>query len=62
VIKRRFNIIEIIALCDTEQSVKGTKIFFLVAYTERLLSAFLKCIVKMHIVKVSREDVIYKYV
>nr|XP_002130889.1 28S ribosomal protein S24, mitochondrial [Ciona intestinalis] len=59
VIKRRFNVIEITLLCNT---VVTSKVLFLKAYSERLLSAFLKCHIKMHVFKLNNEDAIYKYI
>ncbi|XP_051542211.1 28S ribosomal protein S24, mitochondrial-like [Myxocyprinus asiaticus] len=58
VIKRRGNILVICALMI--QKLLPTKLYFLIGYTEELLSHFYKCPVKMEVQTVE-EKVVYKY-
>lgn len=57
-LKRRANTVIICALLI--QSLPPHKIYFLVGYTEMLLSFFYKCPVKMEVQTIS-EKVMYKY-
>merc|ERR1739838_944868 len=59
VVKRRFNIINV-TMFTNEHARKG-QVCFLKGYSEELLSAFLKCIVKIHIHECSADDMIYRY-
>ncbi|XP_064619404.1 small ribosomal subunit protein uS3m-like isoform X2 [Lineus longissimus] len=61
IIKRRHNVVYIGGLVF--QGISARKMYFLVGYTEELLSYFLKCPVKMEIQTVaSRKDVVFKYI
>jgi len=60
VIKRRFNVVEISMFCSNV--VKRGHTELLHAYSERLLSAFLKCIVKIHIFQARHDDMVFKYI
>ncbi|CAK9296986.1 unnamed protein product [Gordionus sp. m RMFG-2023] len=60
-IKRRYNMIFIGGI--VQRTIIPRKLYFLIGYTEELLSNFLKCPVKMEIQTVdSMKDVIFKYV
>ncbi|XP_023694367.1 small ribosomal subunit protein uS3m [Paramormyrops kingsleyae] len=58
VIKRRGNVLVVCALLV--QKVGPQKIYFLIGYTEALLSYFYKCPVKME-VQMVKDRVVYKY-
>lgn len=61
IIKRRGNMIIIAGLVI--QSLLPRKMYFLIGYTEEILSYLLKCPVKMELQTVSdRKDVIFKYI
>nr|CAB3264002.1 28S ribosomal protein S24, mitochondrial [Phallusia mammillata] len=62
VIKRRFNIVDVIATSDVSVPPGGYRMDFLIGYSERLLSAYLKCVVKIHMVKISVDNSHYKYI
>ena len=61
IIKRRANMIILNGICL--QSITPSKFYFLIGYTEELLSHFLKCPVKVDIQTTSdRNALIYKYI
>lgn len=61
IIKRRFNCVYIGGVI--QQTVPPRRIYFLIGYTEELLSHFMKCPVKVELQSVtSRDDVVYTYV
>ncbi|CAK8687946.1 unnamed protein product [Clavelina lepadiformis] len=60
VIKRRCNMIEVVAPSYTPRKLDALP--FLVSYSERMLSAVLKCNVKIYIHIVYKEDIEYKYI
>ena len=61
VVKRIYNNIEIIMFLQ-HPSARAGQIHFLKGYSEKLLSAFLKCNVKLHMHKVLDEDMQYKFI
>ncbi|KAA0203496.1 hypothetical protein HAZT_HAZT009661 [Hyalella azteca] len=61
IIKRQFNMIRIAGL--VQRKVQPRKMYFLIGYTEELLSYWLKCPVKLELQTVAtKEDAIYKYI
>ena len=61
IIKRQHNLIRIAAIIS--RSRPNRTIYFLVGYTEELLSLWLKCPVKLELQSVSHEaDTVYKYI
>ncbi|XP_046391682.1 28S ribosomal protein S24, mitochondrial [Ischnura elegans] len=61
IIKRQHNIIRIAALI--RQGILPRKMYFLIGYTEELLSSWLQCPVMLELQTVAdKKDVIYKYV
>ncbi|XP_008555562.1 28S ribosomal protein S24, mitochondrial [Microplitis demolitor] len=61
IIKRQHNIIRIAGII--ERRTLPRKLYFLIGYTQELLSYWLQCPVKMELQSVpSREDVIFKYI
>ncbi|XP_024944883.1 28S ribosomal protein S24, mitochondrial isoform X2 [Cephus cinctus] len=61
IIKRQHNIIRIAGL--VQRSLAQRKMYFLIGYSEELLSYWLQCPVKLELQTVaSKEDVIFKYV
>lgn len=61
IIKRRHNIIIVAGII--QQSVVPRKLYFLIGYTEELLSNFLKCPVKVEVQSVAdKKDVVFKYI
>lgn len=61
IIKRQHNIIRIASIIT--QSINARKMYFLLGYTEELLSFWLQCPVKLELQTVtSRKDVIFKYI
>lgn len=63
IIKRRYNMIYIGALVFRRAAIHPRKIYFLVGYTEELLSCLLSCPVKLEIQTVySQEDVVFRYI
>ncbi|CAG9815359.1 unnamed protein product [Phaedon cochleariae] len=61
IIKRQHNIIRIAGL--VYRGVSARKMYFLLGYTEELLSFWLQCPVKMEIQTVpDRKDVVFKYI
>ena len=59
IIKRRYN--QIIVSMITERKQPARKIYFLIGYSEELLSCLLNCAVKLEIQTVaSKSDVIFK--
>ncbi|XP_050299482.1 28S ribosomal protein S24, mitochondrial [Anthonomus grandis grandis] len=61
IIKRQHNIIRIAGLIY--RSVLPRKMYFLIGYTEELLSFWLQCPVKMELQTVAdRKDVVFKYI
>ena len=61
IIKRRHNMIIICGLIVP--AIHVSKIYFLIGYTEEILSCLLKCPVKLEFQTVhSRNDVVFKYI
>ncbi|KAF2357054.1 28S ribosomal protein S24 mitochondrial [Trinorchestia longiramus] len=61
IIKRQFNIIRIAGI--VQRKVQPRKMYFLIGYSEELLSYWLKCPVKLELQTVaSQEDLVYKYI
>ena len=63
IIKRRYNMIYIGALVFRSMALQPRKIYFLIGYTEELLSCLLSCPVKLEIQTVhSKQDVVFRYI
>jgi small subunit ribosomal protein S24 len=63
IIKRRYNMIYIGALVLRSLAIQPRKIYFLVGYTEELLSCLLSCPVKLEIQTVQiKQDVAFRYI
>jgi small subunit ribosomal protein S24 len=61
IIKRQFNHIRIAALI--KQGISSRKMYFLIGYTEELLSYWLQCPVTLELQTVTDpKDVIFKYI
>lgn len=61
IIKRRFNIIDIGFLIKLPKSFYPQKVYFLQGYAETLLSAWLKCVVKIQVQTISnKNDIIFR--
>lgn len=61
IIKRQFNHIRIAGLI--KQSISARKIYFLIGYTEELLSYWLQCPITLELQTVTNpKDVIFKYI
>ena len=61
IIKRQFNMIRVGALIY--QGVQARKMYFLIGYTEELLSYWLQCPVKLELQTVEdRKSIVYKYI
>lgn len=61
IIKRRHNLIVIAGIIL--QNIQVRKLYFLIGYTEEMLSYILKCPVKMELQSTNdRKDVVFKYV
>jgi len=61
IIKRRFNTIDIGLLISKRKKLAPRQIYFLSGYTEELLSALLKCVVKVELQSVDRKsDTIFR--
>lgn len=61
IIKRQFNHIRIAALI--KQGISARKMYFLIGYTEELLSYWLQCPITLELQTVSDpKDVIFKYI
>lgn len=61
IIKRQYNLIRIAGI--VHQSIQPRKMYFLIGYTEELLSYWLQCPVKLELQTVSeRKDVVFKYI
>ena len=61
IIKRQHNLIRIAFL--TDRYIQVSKVYFLIGYTEEMLSYWLKCPVKLEIQTVeSKDDLIFKYI
>ncbi|EEZ97275.1 small ribosomal subunit protein uS3m [Tribolium castaneum] len=61
IIKRQHNIIRIAGI--VRRSVSARKMYFLIGYTEELLSFWLQCPVKVELQTVAdRRDVVFKYI
>lgn len=61
IIKRQFNIIKIAGLIY--QATQPRKMYFLIGYTEELLSSWLQCPVKLELQTVyDKKDVVFKYI
>nr|XP_023023421.1 28S ribosomal protein S24, mitochondrial [Leptinotarsa decemlineata] len=61
IIKRQHNIVRIAGIIH--RSVSARKIYFLLGYTEELLSFWLQCPVKMELqTEADRKKVIFKYI
>lgn len=61
VVKRQFNHIRIVALI--KQGITPRKMYFLIGYTEELLSYWLQCPITLELQTVTNpKDVIFKYI
>lgn len=61
IIKRQHNIIRIAGII--QRNMAARKLYFLIGYTQELLSYWLQCPVKLELQSVnSKEDVIFKYI
>lgn len=61
IIKRQHNIIRIAGI--VERAIQPRKMYFLIGYTEELLSFWLQCPVKLELQTVeSRKDVVFRYI
>lgn len=61
IIKRQHNIIRIAGII--QRTVSARKIYFLLGYTEELLSFWLQCPVKLELQTVAdRKEVVFKYI
>ena len=61
IIKRQHNLIRIAGIID--QNIPAKKVYFLIGYTEELLSAWLKCPVRLELQTVAdKEEVVFKYI
>ena len=61
IIKRHHNLVRIAGILNRKIPVK--QVYFLIGYTEEILSYWLKCPVKLELQSVeSNEDLIYKYI
>ncbi|KAG5873729.1 hypothetical protein JTB14_035543 [Gonioctena quinquepunctata] len=61
IIKRQHNIIRVAGII--QRSVSTRKVYFLIGYTEELLSFWLQCPVKLELQSVAdRKDVVFKYI
>eukprot|EP00095_Tigriopus_kingsejongensis_P000127 snap_masked-scaffold450_size166944-processed-gene-0.11 protein:Tk00127 transcript:snap_masked-scaffold450_size166944-processed-gene-0.11-mRNA-1 annotation:"28s ribosomal protein mitochondrial precursor" len=61
IIKRQHNLIRLAAIISRNR-IPPAKVYFLIGYTEELLSFWLKCPVRLELQSGEREDVIYKYI
>lgn len=61
IIKRQFNHIRIAFLC--RRGIPPTKIYFLIGYTEELLSNFMQCPITLELQTIAKvEDTYFKYI
>ena len=61
-IKRQHNLVRVACLIS-RQAIPAKKIYFLLGYTEELMSFFLKCPVKLELQSIESEgDIIFKYI
>lgn len=60
IIKRQHNIIRIAGIIS--RAVPARKMYFLIGYTEELLSYWLQCPVKLELQTAEKADVIFKYI
>ena len=61
-VKRQHNLVRVACLIS-RQSIPARKIYFLLGYSEELLSFYLKCPVKLELQSIESEsDIIFKYV
>lgn len=61
IIKRQHNIIRVAGI--VVQAIPPRKMYFLIGYTEQLLSSWLQCPLKLELQTVSdRKDVVFKYI
>nr|CAG4646699.1 EOG090X0I6M [Macrothrix elegans] len=61
IIKRQFNLIRIAGL--VRQGIQARKMYFLIGYTEELLSSWLQCPVKLELQTIDkREDTYFKWI
>lgn len=60
IIKRQHNMIRIGGIIS--RAVAARKIYFLIGYTEELLSYWLQCPVKLELQSAEKKDVVFKYV
>ena len=62
-IKRQHNLIRVACLISRTSGLTQKKIYFLLGYSEELMSCFLKCPVKLELQSIeSDSDVIFKYI
>ena len=61
IIKRQHNLVRVAGLITRE--ISSDKVYFLIGYTEELLSYWLKCPVRLELQTIeSKDDVVYKYI
>ena len=61
IIKRHHNLVRIAAIVD--RKLRARQIYFLIGYSEELLSYWLKCPVKMELQTIeTKDELIYKYI
>lgn len=61
IIKRQFNHIRIAFLC--RRGITPTKLYFLIGYSEELLSNFMQCPITLELQTIARnEDTYFKYI
>lgn len=60
IIKRQHNLIRIAGIIS--RSITARKMYFLIGYTEELLSYWLQCPVKLELQTAEKTDVIFKYI
>ncbi len=61
IIKRQHNLVRI--ACIIAKNIQPKKVYFLIGYTEELLSVWLKCPVKLELQSVdSKDNMVFKYV
>lgn len=60
IIKRQHNIIRIAGIIG--RAISARKMYFLIGYTEELLSYWLQCPVKLELQTAEKTDVVFKYV
>lgn len=60
IIKRQHNLIRIAGIISRDVSAR--KMYFLIGYTEELLSYWLQCPIKLELQTAEKTDVVFKYI